>query len=690
MKPVLTLTLAFLCLCSCSTYEPIVKKREKLKYDAVLVHPGWKYEDPKGKKWIVPLTLAVVGGAYGYNTEVKYGEKSYSGSENAAILAGGGLLVGAIANGLIFPRKKKEFDISHSEEWLASYRKKTGEHYILQSADKETGTLVLSPGKVVEKIRNEYEELVADITSTTPRSDFYTLKVWRKRLDEEYSILPPDEIAQMRRTIDAHREKIADAELRVWASEMENLDNTYLTLAELSRIQKESKVVYYESSHQAKSGFNEVLDKKTNAVLLHELDSARAEINGWAYRMEDLQKLNAYVSTFKSQYGAYKDHEQVNSMYTFLDQKLKQLTAQNREKLEKNLDLITDRFQLNEFEKKYGAASIDEFPNAGELSSLISQKRIELIAQEEEKREAREQLITLLLPPFHTKGLSYKRIFEYLYRGNFEKIPFDREDIEFSNLLNAYIVGYSRACSTYLPPDKKAITYRVCARESVRKNLLGVELSRYCVRWENRPTGDYASPEMYAARTKIRGLQSADFFNNFFKMLAHPNPLGKMMEGVQDVQKLQSDVAMILSMNGCESETTSRLEENLRRFAYNEQPLTAFGDRPGIVNLTSKNQNLEKLINDLIMSESADWLMYKYEAGSVSDVTVLVQDEHNRPSEVSASYYYGASGNRNLGFVRITFDEGVPSCLYFSNVPRICRTADRTIAAEYVRGAYRR
>ncbi len=78
--------------------------------------------------------------------------------------------------------------------------------------------------------------------------------------------------------------------------------------------------------------------------------------------------------------------------------------------------------------------------------------------------------------------------------------------------------------------------------------------------------------------------------------------------------------------------------------------------------------------------------MNKYYRGTVSNISLELLD--NKAQEVMAAYrYYGFSGDSS-GSVRITFNDGVPECLYFFDAPRSCKAADRKIKAKYANGDY--
>jgi len=295
-------------------------------------------------------------------------------------------------------------------------------------------------------------------------------------------------------------------------------------------------------------------------------------------------------------------------------------------------------------------------------------------------------------PVFQAEGLHYEDILINIFRGDFLNIPFDRDEQDFVILFNTYVTSYASHCTASLPADSIELTMQECNRWNVYTNGYGVETRRECIGWETIGTGLYASPEMYNAKMVIEGLQAGDTFRNLWRMMTQEDPVGNAMSTVGSLQAAKTDMVSMFRMNGCEGPGLMRFQENLRRFALNKQPIRLGGDPHGKSNTgtLSKSQNFEKLVDDLVLEHSKKWVMNKYQRGSVSNVIISSSDRQDRPAEIKARYIYNGWGGQSEGSVRITFNDGLPECLYFFDFPYTCRTADRRIVAGYAEGSYQK
>jgi hypothetical protein len=55
---------------------------------------------------------------------------------------------------------------------------------------------------------------------------------------------------------------------------------------------------------------------------------------------------------------------------------------------------------------------------------------------------------------FPSQGLAYEKALNAMFRGEFEDIAFNREDMEFSMFFRQYLASYSEKCLAALPADK--------------------------------------------------------------------------------------------------------------------------------------------------------------------------------------------------------------------------------------------
>ena len=288
---------------------------------------------------------------------------------------------------------------------------------------------------------------------------------------------------------------------------------------------------------------------------------------------------------------------------------------------------------------------------------------------------------------FTAEGLHFETVLTNIFKGNFIDIPFDRDETTFVLLYNAYVTTYAKHCTSSLPANKIELTKPECVTERVTKNGYGMEISRNCVEWIDVGIGLYAAPKMFNAKVVLENLQAGDAFRNMYKMMKQDNPIGIASSVLNNSQAADADMKALLKMNGCKSAGLMRFQENLRLFAMGKQPIPLNGKTKAAV--SSKNQNLTKLAEDLVFEHSKTWAMNRYQRGSISSVSE-VKDTNGKLIEIRTRYVYQGFSGRNNGSVRITFTDGLPECLYFFDFPNACRTANRKIVAQYAGGNYQR
>lgn len=293
-------------------------------------------------------------------------------------------------------------------------------------------------------------------------------------------------------------------------------------------------------------------------------------------------------------------------------------------------------------------------------------------------------------PTLITAGLNNEQLIGNIFLGKFLGIPFDRDAISFSILMDVYVTAYANHCGANLPANKMELTRQECHEWVITKNCSGFQISKLCNDWVTVGTGIYATPEMYRAKTIIDNLQTSDIFRNMLKLLSQENPVGEASDMVQKGLVMKQDIADLFEKNGCNSKGLRRFEDNLRLFALNKQPIEIRGDSMEKSNLEvlSKNQNLNKLVDDLIADQATNWAMNKYKPHNVTNVNITSRDAVRRPALLKADYQYQGWGGEKTGSVTLTFVDGLPNYLYFFDFPTICRTASRKIVADYASGGY--
>src|SRR5690606_31378980 len=94
------------------------------------------------------------------------------------------------------------------------------------------------------------------------------------------------------------------------------------------------------------------------------------------------------------------------------------------------------------------------------------------------------------------------------------------------------------------------------------------------------------------------------------------------------------------------------------------------------------------LLEDMVKGEARSWTVNKYLLGSVANPSVVSRDGQGRPRRVTAQYRFGGMRGMDTGSVTLSFFDGYPECLYFSDRPDSCRSPSREVTARYVHGGY--
>lgn len=291
---------------------------------------------------------------------------------------------------------------------------------------------------------------------------------------------------------------------------------------------------------------------------------------------------------------------------------------------------------------------------------------------------------------FSGSGLHNEGSVSALFRGEFERVDFNREDLEFAVLFQQYLNQYAEKCAAHLPANKVEMTERRCAMEEVTRNGFGVEISRACVRYVDVGTDLFAKPDLYAAMQEIDRLMAADRLRQSWRLIltmTESSSLDGMASMTAMALEAQSDMKAVVQNNACAGAGLKRFEENLRWFALNDEGIRLDGSRavPVAVSeawLAFTSDDYAHLIDGLIADQSRTWALNRYMRGSVSGVSVSAPD--GSPSRVAASYSFDGFNGRSRWSVELTFTGGRPVCLEFWDAPGVCRTPSRSIVAEHV------
>jgi len=196
-------------------------------------------------------------------------------------------------------------------------------------------------------------------------------------------------------------------------------------------------------------------------------------------------------------------------------------------------------------------------------------------------RKAEARRAQLATGGFSSKGLKNEELFANIFLGDFESIPFERDDMSFSALFGAYLKSFAEYCPSSLPSNKVEMTRQRCVTVEETRNGWGTLISSTCVEWKTEGTGLYADPALYAARLSVDRAQAAKILNP----KSGGGILGGLAEALVDFSSgktlnemgkaidVSSDIAPLVRMNTCSGPGLKRFQENLRRFALNESPL---------------------------------------------------------------------------------------------------------------------
>ena len=717
MKSIIVLLCGGLLLSSCTSYQATIRNQQELQYEQVRVYPAWEHKEPKGKKVILPIVGLTAGAIYGSQTEYTYGSETYSGLENAAIWGGAGLLGGLFLNQYVFKNnayRAPRFDASQSDEWIKSYNAKQGHDYLIVKEDKNN-SLIIVPRENVIRIRDSYNALERDLARSQPTTTFLILREWEANLKGQYSILPQNEIQHVQGLIAENRTRVANNDLESAQANIDKMKNEYSSISGLSRMKGNLGAVYTLANANTRTTFDNRIRDKTVTILNEIIPDELARLERIPLDYSGIQEVNTFYRSTNNKFGSLRNYSVVSSLYEKLDEKKASVIAANAPRISSEIKNASTTPQLDTIEETYFANMLSESSVGNTLRGQLEQKREDIQEEQRRKRIAEQaaaqrraqQLLearnaslaaenrNLSPTSFSTRGLQNGKVFSNLYLGEFHNIPFDRDDVKFASLYGAYMYTFARECKQYVPvSNRDEILEDECIEETVTKNGWGVEISRYCSQYQKRRTGLYAKSEIYEVYEQVERSQKGNLLQTTFRLLLSDNGPAGALNTLGDARSMQVDMQTAFQNNACNSPGLQRFEDNLRMFALNERPKRLTGQlevssiitpQPGTL---FKDQNYTELLEDLIFEQSKTWAINKFIKGSVSRVTVSSRDDLGRPLKISARYVYNGFSNSSYGRVNLTFDEGWPKCLYFSDNPTTCRAASRKIVANYAKGEY--
>lgn len=293
-------------------------------------------------------------------------------------------------------------------------------------------------------------------------------------------------------------------------------------------------------------------------------------------------------------------------------------------------------------------------------------------------------------------NLNYESEILAIFLGDFANARMEPESSQYSVLLSGFIGAFSRKCDSSLPANKVEIMASRCVAEQVTRNGFGVEISRSCARYETYGTGRFADPVLLAISKRTQGQQSNILLGDILNGQGRaPGAGARQMTDV--ALAAQGDMDTLINQNQCGSAAMARLQTNLKRFGNGERGLKlANGATLASVRQGSGASgayvpsDYGAMIDALVAENARGWMINRYVRGSVSSVSVGSKDAAGRPGRVTASYGFNTLGQISRGNVVLTFEDGRPACLYYSDAPRTCRIPSPGIVTAYEKGEYRR
>ena len=300
---------------------------------------------------------------------------------------------------------------------------------------------------------------------------------------------------------------------------------------------------------------------------------------------------------------------------------------------------------------------------------------------------------------FSASGVNNEDDLLRIYSGEFQSVRLDRSGNEFMMIISSYMDDYATDCKQFLPANKVEITKQVCTQTSTPVNRYGNPVgASTCVSYETVGTGLYADPQLYAAVNDVGAKAAANMLGNMMGVLTGKgshgsNPLTMPQQMTDQIVAVGDEMRTVIRMNACGSAGLRNFQSNLIRFANDETPVkyagavataSAAGAATGG---PAKDADYTRLLDDLVAGNARGWMMNRYQPGSISE-PIVQRDPTGRPVRITAQYSYAGMQGTQRGRVTVSFKDGAPDCLYFSDNPDTCRLPAAGVVSAYEKNAY--
>lgn len=296
---------------------------------------------------------------------------------------------------------------------------------------------------------------------------------------------------------------------------------------------------------------------------------------------------------------------------------------------------------------------------------------------------------------FSAAGLNNEDDLIRIYSGDFGSVRLDRSGAEFLAIISSYMNDYASECKQFLPPNKVEITEQVCAETSTPVNGYGNPVgASTCVSYRTVGTGLYADPQLYAAERAVDAEAAKKMLGNMMGMLtgkggAASNPLAMPQQMTDQLTAVGTEMQSLIHTNACGSAGLRNFQSNLIRFANGENSIKFAGAVVATVTPgePAKDTDFARLLDDLVADNARGWMMNRYQRGSISD-PIVSRDTLGHPVRVMAQYSFDGMQGTQRGRVTVSFKDGSPDCLYFSDNPDTCRLPAAGVVSAYEKNAY--
>jgi hypothetical protein len=285
-----------------------------------------------------------------------------------------------------------------------------------------------------------------------------------------------------------------------------------------------------------------------------------------------------------------------------------------------------------------------------------------------------------------------------IYSGDFQSVRLDRAGTEFMLIISSYMNDYARDCKQFLPPNKVEITQQVCAGSTtsstyspdgvhdVYGNLIQPS---GCTSYQTVGTGLYADPELYAAEQDVDAQAAKKLLGNMLGMFTGK---GGPQQITDQLTAVGTEMETLIRTNACGSPGLKNFQSNLIRFANSDSPVkyagaVTSGPAPAQPDAPVKEANFARLLDDLVADNARGWMMNRYQPGSITD-PIVSRDPLGHPVRVIAQYSFTGMQGTQRGRVTVSFKDGAPDCLYFSDNPDTCRLPAAGVVSNYEKNMY--